>query len=374
MVVATGGAGAAVVAALHLSSGGLAAAIVSGATAGAIGGATYGFTESLLSGNDAATVAKDTVIGGVSGGVTGGILAGAAYGIQKGASAIGNAIKGKTPPMQAENSVLDGACFIAGTKVLAALGQKAIENIQPGDKVLAADPETGRQEEKEVVRTFVKETDTLVHLRISGEEIVTTETHPFYVDGEGWVTAGELTEEDYVLDSEGRRLQVEEKYVEELEESVKVYNFEVEEFHTYYVGDAGILVHNKCWEDGSLKKAAENGSKGLQDIGKDVHGNSKLSTKPQHGYEIYNKETGEVVKTGISGQKLNKNGTSPRTNRQVNKFNKEMGRELYEAEVVIKDMPNRAAALEWEQANTDRLWEKGYKLKKQIYPKARTKK
>ena len=258
MVVATGGAGAAVVAALHLSSGGLAAAIVSGATAGAIGGATYGFTESLLSGNDAATVAKDTVIGGVSGGATGGILAGAAYGIQKGASAIGNAIKGNNTPLRQEPVRSNGgACFVAGTLVLTSLGLKAIENIHPGDKVLATDPETGWQEEKEVVRTFVKETDTLVHLRISGEEIVTTETHPFYVDGEGWVTAGELTEEDYVLDSEGRRLQVEEKYVEELEESVKVYNFEVEEYHTYYVGDAGILVHNKCWDDPPVKKTSK---------------------------------------------------------------------------------------------------------------------
>ena len=81
------------------------------------------------------------------------------------------------------------------------------------------------------------------------------ENHPFYVDGEGWVTAGKLTGEDYVLDSEGRRLQVEEKYMENLEESVKVYNFEVEEFHIYYVGDAGILVHNKCWEDSPAKTA-----------------------------------------------------------------------------------------------------------------------
>ncbi len=118
MVVATGGAGAAVVAALHLSSGGLAAAIVSGATAGAIGGATYGFTESLLSGNDAATVAKDTVIGGVSGGATGGILAGAAYGIQKGASAIGNAIKGNNTPLRQDPLGSNGgACFVAGTLV-----------------------------------------------------------------------------------------------------------------------------------------------------------------------------------------------------------------------------------------------------------------
>jgi len=56
-----------------------------------------------------------------------------------------------------------------------------------------------------------------------------------------------------------------------------------------------------------------------------VHGNSKLSTKPQHGYEIYNTETGDVVKTGISGQKLNLNGTSPRANSQVNKLNTSIG-------------------------------------------------
>ena len=57
-----------------------------------------------------------------------------------------------------------------------------------------------------------------------------------------------------------------------------------------------------------------------------VHGNSKLSAKPQHGYEIYNTETGDVVKTGISGQKLNLNGTSPRANSQVNKLNKSAGK------------------------------------------------
>ena len=60
-----------------------------------------------------------------------------------------------------------------------------------------------------------------------------------------------------VLDSEGRKLQVEEKYMENLEESVKVYNFEVEEYHTYYVGDAGILVHNKCWDDPPIDSAGD---------------------------------------------------------------------------------------------------------------------
>ncbi len=34
-----------------------------------------------------------------------------------------------------------------------------------------------------------------------------------------------------------------------LESSIKVYNFEVEDFHTYFVGKSRILVHNSCGED-----------------------------------------------------------------------------------------------------------------------------
>ena len=90
-----------------------------------------------------------------------------------------------------------------------------------------------------------------------------------------------------------------------------------------------------------------------------VHGNSKLSTKSQHGYEIYNRETGDVVKTGISGQKLNLNSTSPKANSQVNKLNKSIGRQLYDSRIVATDMPNRLSALEWERENALRLWNEG---------------
>ena len=34
--------------------------------------------------------------------------------------------------------------------------------------------------------------------------------------------------------------------VESFDEPVKVYNFEVEDWHTYFVSDIGVLVHNKC--------------------------------------------------------------------------------------------------------------------------------
>ncbi|MFR6344313.1 MAG: hypothetical protein ACLUO4_05665 [Christensenellales bacterium] len=52
---------------------------------------------------------------------------------------------------------------------------------------------------------------------------------------------------------------------------------------------------------------------------------------------------------GISGIKLNKNGTSRRANYQVNKLNRRAGYERYRAQVVRTYMPNRRYALEWEK-------------------------
>ena len=41
-----------------------------------------------------------------------------------------------------------------------------------------------------------------------------------------------------------------------LEAPITVYNFEVEDFHTYYVGSASVLVHNKCKNLGRAGKQA----------------------------------------------------------------------------------------------------------------------
>ena len=44
----------------------------------------------------------------------------------------------------------------------------------------------------------------------------------------------------------GEYVIVEQVQHELLETPVTVYNFEVEDFHTYYVTDSGVLVHNRC--------------------------------------------------------------------------------------------------------------------------------
>ena len=46
-------------------------------------------------------------------------------------------------------------------------------------------PDTGETELKEVVQTFVRETSELVHIKVNGEEIITTPTHLFRIPEKG---------------------------------------------------------------------------------------------------------------------------------------------------------------------------------------------
>ena len=134
--------------------------------------------------------------------------------------------------------------FFIGVFVLTENGNKPIEEIQAGDFVYSTNPETGESEYKEVVQVFENETNELVHLTVNGEEIVTTPKHPFYVPQRGWINAIDLKAGDILVLSNGEYVTVEQVQHEILETTVKVYNFEVEDFHTYYVGENSVLVHN----------------------------------------------------------------------------------------------------------------------------------
>lgn len=133
-----------------------------------------------------------------------------------------------------------------GTQVLTEDGYAAIETIEPGDKVYAANPETGEAGYKEVARTFVSEKDEVVHVKVAGETITTTTEHPFYVPNKGWTAAIKLRAGDILVMSNGEYVVVEQVEHELLESPVRVYNFEVEDFHTYFVGDTSVLAHNAC--------------------------------------------------------------------------------------------------------------------------------
>lgn len=83
-----------------------------------------------------------------------------------------------------------------------------------------------------------------------------------------------------------------------------------------------------------------------------VHGNSHASKNPNHVYVIVDTKTGRMMKPGISGRPLNKNGTSPRANQQVNALNKpQAGR--YKA-VIVEKNKTRLQAKATEQKITDK--------------------
>lgn len=122
----------------------------------------------------------------------------------------------------------------------------AIEDIKAGDLVWAWNEETGQAELKPVVETYVNETTELTHVFVDGEEIISTPSHPFYSPVKGWTAACKLRAGDILQTVNGEYVVVEWVQHELLENPVKVYNFQVEDDHTYYVGDNRILVHNLC--------------------------------------------------------------------------------------------------------------------------------
>ena len=81
---------------------------------------------------------------------------------------------------------------------------------------------------------------------VDGEEIICTPSHPFYSPVKGWTDACKLRAGDILVLVNGDYVVVEKIQHEILESPVKVYNFQVEDDHTYYVSDAGVLVHNSC--------------------------------------------------------------------------------------------------------------------------------
>ena len=65
-----------------------------------------------------------------------------------------------------------GVCFVVGTLIATRDANVVIEEIDVGDYVWASDPEMGEIALKQVVQTFVNETDELIHITVNGEEIV----------------------------------------------------------------------------------------------------------------------------------------------------------------------------------------------------------
>jgi hypothetical protein len=83
-------------------------------------------------------------------------------------------------------------------------------------------------------------------LFVEGEEIRTTASHLFFTDSGWWKAAENLKVGDKILNSKGELKTLIGKSVEALKEPERIYNLNVDQFHTYFVGTSGLLVHNNC--------------------------------------------------------------------------------------------------------------------------------
>ncbi len=143
-------------------------------------------------------------------------------------------------------------CFTAGTLIHTKDGLKPIETIKIGDLVASRNDATGETAWKPVVRLFHNKDKeilklTLINQNGQQESLGVTPEHPFNVVDQGWVSAEKLQVGTIIHSLNGQVIRV--QSVERANERQDTYNFEVADYHTYFVGDSGVWVHNNCYDE-----------------------------------------------------------------------------------------------------------------------------
>lgn len=107
------------------------------------------------------------------------------------------------------------------------------------------------------------------HPNGKNETFETTQEHPFWVKDIGWLKASLLKSGMVVYDRNNKPLTIVNQVL--LAKVDTVYNIEVEDTHTYHVGELGVWVHNACCNVDSLKftlqKLQANGNNPLLEHG-----------------------------------------------------------------------------------------------------------
>jgi hypothetical protein len=228
---------------------------------------------------------------------------------------------------------VDG-CFPGGTLVSSELGLRPIETIQVGDRVWSLDMIRERWELRPVSKIGGFEYEGgIIRLQIAGEILESTDHHPFWVvegrDLESrpipkhaaprevesgmsgrWVDAVYLQEGDTLQLMSGIRVIISAIDLRATRELV--YNFKVDEFHCYAVGEQAVLVHNndcplakstfelpKTWM--SAKGVSGTFSDGKHTFRIDTHNLSQGERFHVHIYDAMGNEIAVIQGAGTNG-------------------------------------------------------------------------
>lgn len=189
-------------------------------------------------------------------------------------------------------------CFLAGTKVLMGdRSTKNIEDLKPGDEVLATDPISGDTASRKVSRQIVAEDDKHFNeLTISTpkgqKKLTATYEHPFWSpSAQAWTAAADLKPGATLISSDQTTVRIEGN--RPFDQNARTYNLTVEGLHTYYVlaGQTPILVHNSNDDPKSFPNLITE-DKGREWV-KPIAPGTALSRSGNYSYVVL--ESGELV-------------------------------------------------------------------------------
>jgi hypothetical protein len=133
--------------------------------------------------------------------------------------------------------------FSPDTSVTLADGSRVpIASVTEGDRVLAWDEASGTTGSYPVTHVWLQEDPVTGWVEIDGEPVNTTPNHPFFTVERGWVEAAQLRLGDHGPSTTGGSGVVTSITWEQA--PAQMYDLTVDVAHTFFVGDAGWLVHN----------------------------------------------------------------------------------------------------------------------------------
>jgi hypothetical protein len=124
--------------------------------------------------------------------------------------------------------------------ILCVAGVQAIETLRCGDHVLGGSGADGSRRAETILAVHQSTAPRALRLTVGEESVVTTEGHPFAKLQEGWIRAGDLRAGDRILAASGpARVET-----ISIEAGQTVWNLELAGNHRFFVGAAGLVVHD----------------------------------------------------------------------------------------------------------------------------------
>jgi hypothetical protein len=126
-----------------------------------------------------------------------------------------------------------------GTSVWTRQGKIPIEQVLPGDYVLAQDPRTGELAYQAVLALTSPRTLQVSKLSVGGAELFCSPGQVAWIAGAGWQRVSQLTPGQALhgVTQADRLARVNPSF------EIECYDLVVEEFHTFFAGEQGLLVH-----------------------------------------------------------------------------------------------------------------------------------